>query len=79
MKAHILNIIDGFKNERQLTNVRWKEPEHPKPQPRGNIDDSGLVYRHDGLWYFGKKGEKLFLQSFVLTVASIVLIAIIAL
>lgn len=64
MKAHILAIIDGFKNERIVTNVRWKEPPLKEREPIGSIDETRFFYRHDGLSYLTKKGEKMALYSF---------------
>ena len=58
-------IIEPFKNELLVSpnpDEWYREPVHPKPQPRGKIDDSGFGYRHDGLFYLGKRGESIVLN-----------------
>ncbi|AGR48053.1 hypothetical protein PHIM7_328 [Sinorhizobium phage phiM7] len=77
MKKLISAIIDPFKNERLIGNERWvatPEPPTPVVTSRKNIDVSGFMYRHDGMWYFGKQGEKACLYSFLaFTLVSVVI------
>lgn len=76
MKAHILAIIDGFKDERIVTNVRWKEPPSKERLPIGKIDESRFFFRHEGLTYLTKKGEKMALYSFFTAFVTVLAITI---